>query len=491
MIGSKKLKQITDYILKKSQASETEVLIFVDESALTRFANNQIHQNVASENLVVQVRALVGKRQGVASANLAFSPLSLRGVPSEGEGRRGNLINSKNRLPRSLRSLAMTGYEVTQKLDQLTSQAYEIAKISPEDPHWHHLPGKEEGNFSYQNVTAFKESTANVTPVYRAREVTRIIKMAKSHELNAFGSLSTGIGEIVVANSHGVFAYHPFSQSSLNIRIMKDLVSGYAGEVNSDVTKLNIEEAAKRAINKTLLGKKTTEVEIGNYEVILEEPAVSEMMTYLTYLGFGGRAFWEKRSFLSDKLGEKVMGNNISIWDDAYNQEHLPMPFDFQGVPKQKITLIDRGIAKNVLYDHYLAKKYNAVPTGHGFPAPNTEDAFASHLHLKPGSTPKSQLLKGMKKGILVSRFWYVRNVHPKELTITGMTRDGTFLIENGEIASGVRNMRFTISIPKILQNVSHISKEVHLEPSDEGFGASLLPAIRVRDFSFTGVSKL
>ncbi|MBI3384800.1 TldD/PmbA family protein [Candidatus Gottesmanbacteria bacterium] len=453
MIGQQKLKTITDYILKKSPALETEVLIFVDDSALTRFANNQIHQNMASQNIVVQIRAVVGKKQAVVSANLQLDQLA--------------------------------------KLDKLVNQAYEIAKISPEDPHWHHLPGKEEGNFSYQKVKSFNEATASVKPEYRAKEVAKIIKMAKAEDLNAFGSLSTGTGEIVVANSHGVFAYHPQSLSLLNIRIMKNLISGYAGEVNSDIAKLNIEEAAKRAISKTLLGKKTSEVEVGDYEVVLEEPAVSEMMTYLTYLGFGARAFHEERSFISENLSKKVMGSNITIWDDAYNPNHLPMPFDYQGIPKKSLTIIENGIAKNVLYDHYLALKYKAKPTGHGFPAPNTEDAFASHLHLKPGSTPKNQLLKGMKKGILVSRFWYVRNVHPKELTITGMTRDGTFLIENGEIVSGVRNMRFTISIPKVLSNVSHISKEVHLEPSDEGFGASLLPAIRVRDFSFTGISKL
>lgn len=456
MIGQQKLKQITDYVLKTSQAFETEVLVFSDDSSLTRFANNQIHQNVSSQNLVVQVRAVVGKKQGVASANFQFLDLTMK-----------------------------------KKLLELTNQAYEIAKLSPEDPHFHHLPGKTEGQYTYPSVSAFSETTAKVTPKYRAKEVEKIIKMAKSNSLNAFGSLSTGFGEVVVANSHEVFAYHPSTNSYLNIRIMGQESTGYAGEVNFDIEKLNIENAAHRAINKALLGKKSTEVSPGNYEVVLEEPAVSEMMTYMTYLGFGARAFHEDRSFMSSNLGKKVMGENITIWDDALNPLHLPMPFDYQGVPKKNITIIEKGVAKNILYDYYLAKKYDKEPTGHGFPAPNTEDAFASHLHLKPGSTPKDQLLKGMKRGILVSRFWYVRNVHPKELSITGMTRDGTFLIENGEIVSGVRNMRFTISIPKILSNVTHISKETHLEPSDEGFGASLLPAIRAKDFSFTGVSKL
>jgi predicted Zn-dependent protease len=405
---------------------------------------------------------MVGRRQGVASANFQFSILNFK-------------LNAA----------------IKKKIEDLVNQAYEIAKISPEDPDFSHLPGKKEGIFKYQEVDAFSDKTAKVTPKHRAKEVALIIKMAKDKNLNAFGSLSSGFGEIVVANSHGVFAYHPYTQSLLNIRILGDTSTGYAGEINMDISKLEIESAAKRAIAKTILGKKQSEVKPGDFEVILEEPAVSEMMTYMTYLGFGARAYHEDRSFMSKSLGKMVMGENITIWDDAYNHKMLPMPFDFQGVPKEKTIIIEKGKAKSILYDHYLAQKYKTKPTGHGFPAPNTEDAFASNLHLMPGSTPRSQLLNGIKKGVLVSRFWYVRNVHPKELSITGMTRDGTFLIENGEIVSGLRNMRFTISIPKILSNVTHLSKETRLEPSDEGFGANLLPAIRTAGFTFTGVSKL
>ena len=470
LIGQTKLKKLTDYIMKISKASETEVLVFVDESSLSRFANNQIHQNVTNNNIVVQVRSLIGKKQGVASANLSSSEMSLR-------AKRSNLSGIATPF-----GLAMTNI-----LDKLVQQSYLIAKFSPEDPDFHHLPGP----MAYQEVKAYKESTAGVSPIYRAKEIEKIIKMAKSEKLNAFGSLSSGTYEVVVANSHGVFAYYPSTHSTLNIRVMRSLSSGYAGEINSDIFKLNIEEAARRAINKTILGKKITDVEPGNYEVILEEPAISDMMTYMSYLGFGARAFHEDRSFMSGKLGQKVMGDNITIWDDGVSHDYLPMPFDYQGMPKEKVTLIENGNAQNILYDHYLAEKYKAKPTGHGYPAPHIEDAYASHLHLKPGSTPKSELLKGIKRGILVSRFWYVRNIHPKELSITGMTRDGTFLIENGEIVSGGPNMRFMISIPKILSSVTHISQETHLEPSDEGFGASLLPAIRATDFTFTGISKL
>lgn len=471
LLGQSKLKSITDYVLKTSKADETEVLIFADDSALTRFANNQIHQNVSSQNLTVQVRVMIGKKQGVASGNFQFS-----------------IFNFK-----------LDAVE-KRKLEDLVNQAYEIAKVSPEDPVFSHLPGKTEGKFKYQKVNAYKEKTALVTPEQRAKEVEKIIKMARSSKVNAFGSLSTGTSEVVVANSHGIFAYHPYTQSLLNVRMMTDFASGYGGEIDLDFSKLAIEEAANRAIQKTLWGKRHgNKIEVepwkwrsdSPYEVILEEPAVSEMMTYMTYLGFGARSFHEERSFMSGNLGKKVMGENITIWDDAYNNSLIPMPFDYQGLPKQKVVLIEKGKAQNILYDHYLGLKYNKTPTGHGFPAPNTEDAYATNLHLGSGTTPKKELLKGIKKGILVSRFWYVRNVHPKELTITGMTRDGTFLIENGEIVGGVPNMRFTVSIPKVLSSVTHISREVRAEPSDEWMGASLLPSIRVSEFQFTGVSKL
>ena len=468
LLGQTKLKAITDYIIRVSLGTETEVLVFADESALTRFANNQIHQNVAVQNLVLQVRVLIGKKQGVASANLAV----------------GNwpLANGKNLILNPI---------IKKKLADLVDQAFQIAKLSPADPVFSHLPGKTEGVFIYPKVNAYSENTATSDPVFRAKRVGEIIKKARSHKLNAFGSLSGGVYEIVVANSHGVFAYHEYTQGLLNIRIMGDASTGYAGEIDTDVTKINFATATERAISKTLLGAKSTAVKPGTFDVILEEPCVSEMMTYLSYLGFGGRAFQEDRSFLSGNLNKKVMGKNITIWDDATSKNNLSIQFDFQGMPKKKIVLIEKGIAKNVLYDQYLAQKYQTKQTGHRYPAPGAEDAYAGHLFLAPGSTPRNQLLKGMKRGILVSRFWYVRNVHPKELSITGMTRDGTFLVENGEVVSGVNNMRFTISIPKILSQVSHLSQETRLEPSDEGFGASRLPAIRAKGFTFTGVSKL
>ncbi|MBI3980698.1 hypothetical protein HY345_01750, partial [Candidatus Microgenomates bacterium] len=295
LIGQKFLKQLTDHVLKISQAKETEVLVFVADSSLTRFANNQIHQNVASENLLVQVRAIIDKKQGVARVNL---PLSASGFFKSGQ----SLLTS----------------DIKNKLQGVTNKAYEIAKISPPDRHFSHLPGFAEGKFVYPKISSYNEKTTLVTPDQKAKEVEKIIKIARSKKVNAFGSLSVGSEEVVVANSHGVFAYHPLSQGYLNIRIMgqnssgrSDSPSGYAGETNIDFSKLAIEQATKRAVNKTILGEKQIAIEPGNYEVVLEEPAVAEMMTYMSYLGFGARSYHEERSFMSSQLGKKVMGENV------------------------------------------------------------------------------------------------------------------------------------------------------------------------------------
>jgi len=182
------------------------------------------------------------------------------------------------------------------------------------------------------------------------------------------------------------------------------------------------------------------------------------------------------------------MGENITIWDDALDLAGFPLPFDFEGVPKRKLSLIKKGIAKNVVYDSYLAAKYGQRSTGHGLLAPNTLDALASHLRINPGEQSAAELISEVKRGILVSRLWYV-NAHHHNLVITGLTRDGTFLIERGEIVAPIKDMRLTQSIPEALSKVTGISKEVKVEES--WAGANLVPVLRIADFNFTGISKL
>ena len=452
MISRKKIKQITDYILRISPADQTEVLVFKSNLGLTRFANNEIHQNLARENFSVSVRVVLGQKIGVGSAS----------NPSK------------------------------EALAQLVKRTVEATKYQKPDPDFKTLPGPQK----YSPVAAFSQQTAAFSPHKRAVEVRKVVRLASEGHLSAFGVFQTGLNEVVVANSLGIFAYHPGTFSNLNVTMKKGGPvspsqggqSGYAAFNAGDVRTIKTEEVARQARQKAAFSKRMIEVPKGEYEVVLEEAAVNEMMVYMAYLGFGGRAYHERRSFLSGKLGGQVLGENITIWDDALNPAGLPMPFDFEGVAKKKVVLIEKGVARAVVYDHYHAQKHGVEPTGHGLPAPNTLDALVGHLHFEPGGETKDELVRKIKNGLLITRFWYV-NAHHHNLVLTGMTRDGTFLIRNGEIVAPVYNLRFTQSIPEALRRVTGISKELKVEES--WVGANLVPALRIAGFRFTGVSKL
>jgi len=456
-----KYKTITDFILKRSLADQTEVVLISSDFSLSRFANNQIHQNIRRRDDQVSIRLVLGKKIVVVRTN--------------------NL--GKNNLVNTL------------------EKGWKLIKKQKEDPDFISLPTVAK----YRPVEAYFAKTALFSARKRAQKVAETIKKAKSAKLTCFGALSNGVTEFIVANSQGILADFPNTDASFSTIMMAKTSSGYGSSLSLDIDKLGIEKETDRAIKTALMGKRPRLVKAGSYEVVLAPEAVNELLIYLAYLGFGARAYYEKRSFLSGKLGKKVMGSNITIWDDAYDPLGLPMPFDLEGVPKRKVILIDKGIAKNIVYDSYLAGKYGKRSTGHGLPAPNTLDALATHLHLQPAvkvsakqenahigqdspfSADEQRLIKHVKKGLFISRFHYV-NAHHHNLQITGLTRDGTFMIENGEISYPVVNLRFTQSIPEALNRVVEIGSETKVMAS--WLGANLAPALRIDQFNFTGVSK-
>src|SRR2546428_831447 len=228
---------------------------------------------------------------------------------------------------------------------------------------------------------------------------------------------------------------------------------------------------------------KAQPVEPGVYEVVLEEYAVAEMLEFMSFMGFGALAVQEERSFM--RLGERITGEHVTIWDDGLDRTGVPAAFDFEGVPKQRVELISNGVASSLVYDMQTATKEGRQSTGHGLPAPNTEGPFAVNLFMKPGSAVKADLVSDIKRGIWVTRFWYVRVVHPKASIITGMTREGTFLIENGKITRPVKDLRFTQSILEALNGTLALTQSTKLQVS-EYIGASRVPAVRLKAFDFT-----
>ena len=221
---------------------------------------------------------------------------------------------------------------------------------------------------------------------------------------------------------------------------------------------------------------------------MLDEPAVCDIVDFLAYLGFGALAVQEGRSFMAGHIGEKVLGDNITVWDDGLAADTIPFPFDFEGVPKQRVNLVTNGIAKGLVYDTNTALKDGVASTGHGLPAGNTFGPVPRNLFLAPGTASKEELIRSVKRGIFITRFWYTRTVHPLSITVTGMTRDGTFLIENGEIVAPVRNLRFTQSYVEALNHVDLLGKDAKLQK--DMFAYNRVPALKIAKWNFTGVTE-
>ena len=432
------LKRFIDNLLHASPAEQTEVMVTEWDSALTRFANNGIHQNVAERDVSVRVRVVKDGKTGVASINQ---------------------MNDK----------AAT---------DVLKRAIAIADLQPKGelvP----MPGPAKS----QPVEAWSDATAAATPEERADFVEAICAKARRAGLNAFGAFSTGAEQLAIANSHGVFHHHRSTEATINSVVMGEAGSGYADRGAIDVRDLDRNDLANEVIDKAQRNQNAQPVEPGVYEVVLEEYAVAEMLEFMSFIGFSALAAQEERSFM--RVGEQITGENIDIWDDGLDPTGVPMSFDFEGVPKQRVELIKGGVASGLVYDMQTAGRAGRQSTGHGLPAPNTDGPFAVNLFMRPGTVAKDQLASDIKRGIWVTRFWYVRVVQPKASIITGMTREGTFLIENGRITRPVKDLRFTQSILEALNGTDAISRSTKLQVS-EYLGASRVPAVRLKAFTFT-----
>jgi predicted Zn-dependent protease len=444
MIGEKKLKEIAKQILSFSNADQTEVVISTIDHALTRYANSFIHQNVRCSNTTIFIRVVIKKRIGVVSTNILSIPA----------------------------------------LREAVKKAVLIARLSPEDPNFISLPKPK----PIKRVNSFAENTVNFGSIDRARSVKKVIDIAKKAKLVASGIFETIISELAVVNSLGVWAYQPTTQAVLTAIVLGTDSTGYASQVDIDVHKINPETVARTATQKAVLGEHPIEITPGDYEVILEPPAVAEMMDFFASLGPNGRIFHEQASYLRNKMGKRVFSSKLTIWDDPFNAGTIPLAFDFEGYPKQKTLLVRAGVPKAIVYDSYLANKYKQRNTGHALPAPNTEGPIPGNLIITPGKKTSEQLIKGVKKGLLITRFWYVRMLHHYQMNITGMTRDGTFLIVNGKIVYGVKNLRFTQSIPEVLRNIVELSRESSIQLS--WVGAGYYPFLFIKKFHFTSTTQ-
>jgi len=450
MLGRERARELVEKALSLSKAEQTEVEIMAEESHLTRFANSYIHQNVSGSDTAISVRAVIGKKIGRASTNKVDDA----------------------------------------SIKETLGKALEIAKVQRENPDFKSLP--EAG--PAEEIDNYVSRTADFGPKERAKAVEPIARGANDKSLKAFGAFTNGVSEVAVGNSLGVFAYNIGTDAYVNTVVMGDSGSGFAQGASRNVDDIDTEEVARTAVRKALESANPIPMPEGEYTVVLEENAVGEMIEFLGYIGFGALAYQEGRSFMCGKLGERIVGENVTIWDDGFDKRGFSFPFDFEGVPKKKVMLIEKGVARGVVYDSLTAGKENKESTGHSTGSP-VGGPIPLNILMKEGEHTIEEMVKSTEKGIYVTRFHYTNVIEPMKAVLTGMTRDGTFLIENGKITKPVKNFRFTQSVLEALSNTTMIGKKPKLLGGGAGYGArfavgSVVPALKIEKFKFSGVTQ-
>lgn len=429
--------ELCDIVLQASRADQTEVRLSGGLSALTRFANNTIHQNVAEQETAASVRAVVGKQIGVAS--------------------------STDTSPEGLRELA--------------DKAYQLARLSATDEDFRSLPESQ----PYDGPTDFRDpATAAYSPEERAAGVAEVLKLSAAEDFAAAGAFSTGDSFYAIANSLGVRTFQARTGAELSAIVQGETSSGYARAVAPRVAEIEPAALGRIAVEKCRASANPQDLEPGTYTVILEPEAAGDMIMMLGFYDFGALAMQEGRSFMAGKMGERVCGENISICDDGLDPRGQQLAYDFEGIPKQRVDLIKDGVAAGVVWDSYTAGKAGGQSTGHALPAPNDWGPMPLNMFVAPGDSSVSEMIAGTERGLLITRFHYTNMVHPILTVFTGMTRDGTFLIENGQIVGGIKNLRFTQSILDALSCVSAISREGKL--TDYVW----CPALKIDCFNFS-----
>ena len=461
MLTKEQAADIFDRIRRFSSADEVEAIFTGSHFALTRFANNTIHQNVEEENSIVSIRTNFAGRTARATAN-QFDDESLQRAVAASEN---------------------------------------LARVQVPDPDLLPMPTAEEANSGDKNigVTRFFDETAAITPADRAEVVKSIVSIAGKHKLTTAGIYSNSESREGIFNSRGLANWHHQTLAEISITMLAEDSSGWQKLNSPDVRKLDPARLAETAAQKAVESAHPREIAPGKYTVILEPAAVLDIVGFM-FWDYSGVAILDQRSFLNDRIGTQLFGENINICDDAAHPLQAGSPFDGEGMRRQRVQLVENGVVKRVVYARGTARKMKnsayagkvgpIEPTGHGFPLPNEMGEMPLNIVFDVPQKPQSveEMIASTERGVLVTRLWYIREVDPYEKIVTGMTRDGTFLVENGKVQCGLRNFRFNESLISMLSNVEAMSAPVRAS-GEESFDM-VVPAMKVNEFNFTEATK-
>ena len=448
MIGHARLLEELARLVKRSRADGTSVCAHAQMRRVSRFARDRIHQDLLQETVSLYVKVIAGGRVGVAVTDTL----------------------ERTSLQRTLHA------------------ALEIARHAPPVKDLPPLPG------AYQQITThdYVAQTIQMPAQQLVGSLKRLFQLCQGAGAQLAGSFALGEDELAVVNSNRVSCYAASTLAGVKLVTMYRKLSGFATGIHRQLDRLDLERLLERALKQCLHRRDPIALPTGTYEVVLEPEAVAELITWLGYIAFGAKSFQERTSFLAGRMGERLMARAITLFDDGNHPAGLRVPFDFEGVPKQKVLLIDRGKACGIVYDTAYGLLYNHPSTGHALPPDEVEGPLPAHLFMEPGSVRREDLIRTCNRGLLIPRFHYVNGLlNPREALMTGLTREGAFLIEDGKLAAPITTMRFTQSLLEAFNHVTGISKERQLiaDPTQD-FGCAVVPTVRLGKFRITGRSE-
>ncbi|MFW9910366.1 MAG: TldD/PmbA family protein [Candidatus Thorarchaeota archaeon] len=438
---------------EKLGATQAEVKLCVADTALTRLANSIIDQNVAERRSSANIVLYYGKRKGSVDFEV-FDNASLRAA---------------------------------------TEAAAKIAKVSPENPDFLSIPEPQEYSSKLKQSDLVSESTLNATPELRAEYATKAI--SESHNVDkriraVAGAISHSVSETVFANSLGIEAYLSATRAAINLTVMADEgneeAAGWSQDIRNGFGDLQVEEVAKRAAQKAANGFGTKVLDAGEYEIILEPAALAGFVFLMCYYAFNARMYQDYTSFLRDRIGEKVFSDKFTMRDNPLDTRFAsPQFFDAEGYPRAPLDLVDHGVVKSIAYDTITATKDGVKSTGHQMRFMGQSMPMAQHVLIDEGNSSLEEMIEETKRGILVTHFHYQNAVDPSKGVLTGLTRDGAWLVENGEVKYPLKTLRYTDAAPRFFGSIDLVGKYGYLRDS-----TSIVPSMKLPSFKITGSTK-
>ncbi|MEO8033086.1 MAG: metallopeptidase TldD-related protein [Acidobacteriota bacterium] len=442
-------REILDRALEAAHAHEADAVFIATDQNISRFANSSVHQNMSEESAGLTLRVIVDGRMGVASTS-SFDAAEIA-------------------------TTAALAHEAARHADPLTnfSGLY----------HDHEEP---------LDLRTFDEATATVTPMEKALALRAMFDRGRGQNVEFAGSFATAATSVATANTHGVRRFARMTMSEASVIALHGGGSGFATDCSRHIRDIDIAALGEQATTRALLsGDRLEQIEPGPYDVILEPSAMGEVLDWLNMIAFTGQAYEDGSSFLVGNVGRRILGQNITIADDATDEQFLPFPFDAEGLPKRRVALVEGGIIRTPVVDKVYADRLSLPPTANGWDLGSPDHGTALHLAIAGGDATREELIASTKRGILVTRFNYVNGLlEPRTALMTGTTRDGTFLIRDGKVAARLPNLRWTQSITEALSNVEALTRERRrIGTWHNSFGGSLVPIMKIRGWKFDGAA--